>query len=93
MQLTQITLKTNGAFAMFVTIFGFQVSGVGKFLPKPDTRHPKPTLFMTAKAQKSRQNSYLENRLLLNPDALTRNTVPVRNKNIDWYNALNLYDY
>ena len=55
MHFTQVTLQTNVAFAMFVTVFGFQVSGVGKFLPKPDTRHPKPTSCITAKAKKNRQ--------------------------------------
>jgi hypothetical protein len=57
MRFNQVTLQTTVSFAMFFTTFGFQVSGVGKFLPKPDTRHPKPTFCMTAKANNSRQYS------------------------------------
>ena len=42
MRKAQVTLQTNGAFPIFVTIFGFQVSGVGcRYIPA-ETRHPTP---------------------------------------------------
>ena len=57
MHFTPVALQTNIAFMTFFTTFGFQVSGVGKSLPKPDTRHPKQTVCMTALAKNSRHNS------------------------------------
>ena len=37
MQYTQVALFVMVSEAMTFNIFGFQVSGVGKFYPKPDT--------------------------------------------------------
>ena len=54
MQFVQVTLFVMVSEALKLDIFGFQVSGVGKLYPKPDTRHPKPTIGITVKARKYR---------------------------------------